>query len=130
MKKQINDLIDRAKNDLIDADLLLNNARFNTSVNRSYYAMFHTAQALLLTKEIINHTHKGVIMQYSKHFVQTGIFDKNTGRTFAKMQDERERSDYEIGFKASQNDAQEAYEQAKEFYKIICDYLVKNQYID
>lgn len=49
---EINELIKRAKKYLNSAELLLENEDFDSSVSRSYYAMFFATEAVLLTKQL------------------------------------------------------------------------------
>ncbi|MHC9543612.1 MAG: HEPN domain-containing protein [Vulcanimicrobiota bacterium] len=39
--------MEKARNDLETSEILFDNGRFAQSVNRSYYAMFHAARALM-----------------------------------------------------------------------------------
>lgn len=94
---------------LLDAKAMLTLNRYKATVSRSYYAMFHAAKAALLSINVETHTHQGVNMQFGKHFIKTGIFDKQLIRTFSKMLDTRQKADYEIGFRANEEEAHHAY---------------------
>ena len=48
---EIESLIERARKYLRSAELLLKEGDHESSVSRAYYAMFYSAQALLLTKK-------------------------------------------------------------------------------
>lgn len=39
--------LEKAKDELDTADLTFRNSKFSQSINRSYYAMFHSVRALL-----------------------------------------------------------------------------------
>lgn len=45
----IETLLHKSREELIDSDVALANGRYNNSVNRSYYSMFHAATAALKT---------------------------------------------------------------------------------
>jgi uncharacterized protein (UPF0332 family) len=47
---EIESLVARSTKYLHSAELLLDNGDYESSVSRSYYAMFYCVQALLLTK--------------------------------------------------------------------------------
>lgn len=115
-----------AKDCLYDAKALLDIGRYRASVSRSYYAIFHAAKAALISMNVEAYTHQGVNIQFGKIFIKSGIFDKSLIRTFSKMLDTRLKADYEIGFKASQGDAQDAFSEAELFYSKIADYLLVN----
>ena len=54
-------LIKRALRYLKSAGILMEDGDFESSVSRTYYAMFYSAQAALLTKQLSFSSHKGVI---------------------------------------------------------------------
>jgi len=78
--KEINSLIERAKRYLKSAEILLEEGDYESSVSRTYYAMFYSAQAMLLTKNLSFSSHKGVISAFGEYFVKTGIFPKEMGK--------------------------------------------------
>ena len=63
-----------AEEELETSRLLVSNQRYRVAVSRSYYAMYYATQALLVTKNVTNRTHKGMIQQFSQHFVKSGEF--------------------------------------------------------
>lgn len=117
MNENIILLLNKSDEFLADAFVLLQNNGFSSTVSRSYYAMFHAAQAMLLTENVVAHTHKGVVLNFSHIFVKSGRFDLLLGKSFAKIQDKREQSDYEIGFRATFEQANDVYITAIEFVK-------------
>jgi uncharacterized protein (UPF0332 family) len=88
--------------------------------------MFHAAQAALLSEEVEAYTHTGVNVQFQKTFVKTGKFPILSGKTFSKILDQRLKSDYEIGFKASPEDARHTFEDASDFVRRIQEFLYGN----
>ncbi len=123
MKEEVKLTLTAAYECLLDAEAMLNLNRYKAAVSRSYYAMYHSAKAALLSVNVETRTHQGVNMQFGKAFVKTGIFDKSLTRTFSKMLDTRQKTDYEIGFNATDDDAKYAYSEALNFYSIISTYL-------
>ena len=77
---EIDSLVKRAKRYIRSAEVLLNDKDYESSVSRTYYAMFYAAQAVLLTKKLTFSSHKGVISAFGKHFIKTEIFPKEMGR--------------------------------------------------
>ncbi|MGA1842563.1 MAG: HEPN domain-containing protein [bacterium] len=53
--------LQKAKEILIEADDNLTQMHYGLSINRSYYAMFTSARALLALKELDSSKHSGVI---------------------------------------------------------------------
>lgn len=90
----INYRLDRACEALEDAKLLAENNRWNTAVNRLYYASFYAVIALLLRNGIETQTHDGVRTQFGLQYIKTGIIDKKFGKLFSKLFDYRLKGDY------------------------------------
>ena len=124
MNENVTVFLDKAFECLADATALLEKSRYTAAVSRSYYAMFHAAQAALLSEEIETYTHTGVNVQFQKTFIKTGKFPGLFGKTFSKILDQRLKSDYEIGFKASPDDAKHTFEEASGFVTSIRDFLM------
>lgn len=77
-----------------EVDVLLANSFYTTAVSRLYYSCFHATKALLLTKDLIPKTHRGVDVLLHEHFVKTNIFDKEQARFFGELMQERIDDDY------------------------------------
>jgi len=98
MTKKQNDYINyrlqRASDTLNDARLLAENERWNSSINRLYYACFYAVSALLYFHSIEAKTHKGVRIKFMNEFIKTGLFDKEYGKLFSDLFDWRQEGDY------------------------------------
>ena len=80
--KEIKELLKRSGRYIASAKLLLDSGDFESSVSRSYYAMFFATEAVILTKDLRFSGHRGVLSAFGQHFVKTGIFSKgNEQRT-------------------------------------------------
>ena len=85
---------DQAREALLAAELLAENGLTRSSVERSYYAAFHGASALLASRGIFPASHDGVIAMFSLHFVKPGALRKEAGRDLQRLQDQRLIADY------------------------------------
>ena len=121
--KEIKSLIERAKKYLKSAKILLKVEDYESSVSRTYYAMFHSAQAMLLTKNLSFSSHKGVISAFGEHFVKTGIFSRELGRELNRALEKRQISDYAYTFVISREEAEEILENGKKFVEKIVQHL-------
>jgi len=121
--KEINSLIEKAKRYLRSAELLLEAGDYESSVSRTYYAMFYSAQAMLLTKNLSFSSHKGVISAFGEQFVKTGIFPREMGRELNKAFEKRQIGDYEYTFVISKVEAKEIFENGKKFIERITQHL-------
>ncbi len=77
-----------------DAQLLMSNGRWNSSVNRLYYSCFYLVSALLYKHAIKADTHNGVKTQFFLHFVKSEIISKEFGKLYSTLLDWRQESDY------------------------------------
>jgi uncharacterized protein (UPF0332 family) len=120
---EISSLIERAKRYLKSAEILLEEGDYESSVSRTYYAMFYSAQAMLLTKNLSLSSHKGVISAFGEQFVKTGIFPKEMGRELNKAFEKRQIGDYEYTFVISKMEAEEILESGKKLVETIIQHL-------
>lgn len=79
----------RAEESFDDALLLIENKKWNTSINRLYYSCFYAVIALLLKNGIETHTHVGARIKFGNEFIKTGKIDKKYGKLFSKLFDYR-----------------------------------------
>jgi uncharacterized protein (UPF0332 family) len=66
--------IESADEDLETAKELLKLNRYRAAVNRAYYAIFSTTNAVLLSKQIERSKHSGVEAAFIQNFIKTGVF--------------------------------------------------------
>jgi uncharacterized protein (UPF0332 family) len=86
--------LQRAREALDEASLLLERNHVNTFVNRVYYACFYSVTALLLTRDLSSAKHSGVRSLFHQHFVKTDLINIELGQTFDKLFDNRQKGDY------------------------------------
>ncbi len=86
--------LSKAKDTLVEVELLINNNLWNTVVNRLYYACYYAIKALLIDKGIKAETHNGVRQMFGLHF-KTGIIEKELGKFYSDVFDMRQTGDYE-----------------------------------
>jgi uncharacterized protein (UPF0332 family) len=112
---QIPALIAKAQRYLKSADLLLRDGDYESSVSRTYYAMFYCAEAALLTRNLTFSSHKSVIAAFGEHFIKTGVFSKEMGRELNRAFEKRQLGDYESTSVVSDEDADELLSRGREF---------------
>lgn len=115
--------LDMAKERLESAEILLDNNQFKDSIGRSYYAMFSSARALLALEGVDYSKHAGVISHFQKEYIKTGIFDKKYSKYISQAFQIRNNVDYADLYVVSQAEASEQYMRAKEFFKMVENYL-------
>ena len=116
-------LIERARKYIQSAGMLLESGDYESSVSRAYYAMFFSAEAALLCKDLSSSSHGGVLSTFGEHFVKPGIFPKAMGRALNRAYGKRQLDDYEHRFVISRKDAQEVLKDAISFVDEVARYL-------
>ena len=124
-KKLIIGYIQKAESKLKVAKKLFKSGDYEDAVSRAYYAVFHAAQALLLSEGEKAESHKGVVTLFGLLFVKTGKFNKNIGKYLANLKDDREMGDYEVFSYIDIKTAKTGVNEAKEFIKAAKIYFKK-----
>ena len=88
---------------------------YSTSINRSYYAVFYAAKALLLKKGKNPKTHSGTIAMFGLEYVLNDNFDKRINKILSRLEDDRESADYDFSFQSTEEKAKKDLENAKIF---------------
>ena len=109
--------MERAFEMLIAAEDNLKIGQYKTSLNRSYYAIFHAMRAANIIKGFDSSKHSGVIAFFNKEYLKENIIDRKNSSFF------REKSDYDDFFIASKKDAENQLKNAKIFLSVVEDYL-------
>ncbi len=112
-----------AEEKLKSAKILLDAGQYRDSIGRSYYAIFSSIRAVLAKDKVDYAKHAGVIAYFQKAYIKTGIFDKKLSKYITVAFQIRNNCDYNDFYIVSKEDAINQYEQAKELYKIISEYL-------
>jgi len=119
----VESLLERAHRYIKSSRMLISDGDYESSVSRSYYAMFFCAEALLLAKELSFSSHKAVISAFGEQFVKTGIFPGDMGRDLSRAFEQRQISDYEYRFVIPREAAQASLESAESFVVSVEDHL-------
>ena len=114
---------ERAKEELQTAEILFQTARFRSSINRSYYAIFHAIRAVNALDGFDSSKHSGVISHFNQEYVKTGVFEKEASKIIRNASTLREQADYEDFYKATQEEAADVFEQASKFVSAVEEYL-------
>jgi uncharacterized protein (UPF0332 family) len=116
-------MFDKAQRSLEVARMLADQGHFDFSASRIYYAMFYTAEALLLHRGLSFSSHSAVIASYGKEFSKTGTLDPKFHKYLIAAQDYRSQGDYSYGPSVPQEDVQNAIRWAGEFIEAARNYL-------
>ena len=120
----------QARAALDDAKCLMDAARTPSSViNRSYYAMFYAALALLQTIGKTPSKHTGVLSLVDQEFVLTGQISRESGRNLHRVFDLRQQSDYRVDPAIDDEAARIAWGQAGELVDEVAGYLMLQGFV-
>jgi len=115
--------LDTAKRNLNSSETLIKAEDYLSSINRSYYAIFHCMRALLALDGLDFKKHSAVISKFRELYMKTAIFDVELSDIIANLFDTRNEADYEDFFVISKEETKEQLENAKKFYNAIEAYL-------
>ena len=115
--------MERAKEMLVAAEENLKIGQYKTSLNRSYYAIFHSMRAANIIKGFDSSKHSGVIGFFNREYLKEEIMDRQLSVIIKTSSFLREKSDYDDFFIASKKDAQVQIENAKVFLNAVEKYL-------
>lgn len=115
MKEESRKLIDKAIRAIEAAEILLKAGSIDFAAGRAYYAMFFTAEALLLDKGLSYSKHSAVHASFGKLFSKAGLIDKKFHSWLLDAFDQRIIGDYGVEAVITQVDVEQMIKQAKEF---------------
>ena len=101
--------MERAFEMLIAAEDNLKIGQYKTSLNRSYYVIFHAMRAANIIKGFDSSKHSGVIAFFNKEYLKENIIDRKMSPIIKNSSFFREKSDYDDFFIASKKDAENQY---------------------
>lgn len=115
--------LNNAKETLQVAVDCYNNDHLRDAINRAYYAAFYSAKSILAIDEVDFKRHKDVVAYFNKEYVSTGKISKETGKMLARLQQKREKSDYDDFYIASKEEAEEQIKAAEIILREIENFL-------
>lgn len=109
----------RAKDTLDDALILAEKEKWNSTINRLYYAAHYAVIALLLDSGYNPTTHNGAKSNFSEYFVKTGKIEKEFGKMYSQLFTWRQKGDYDDLFDFSKEKVIPYFEPVKELIETI-----------
>ncbi len=111
---------------LSEAELLLEAGHYRGALNRSYYAMFYSLQALVVKNRLKVSKHSGVISYFDREYVKKGLIDKKFSKWLHRLFDLRQDADYGDMYMPSENQCRQSVEQSRAFVREIRTYFEKS----
>ncbi|MFC2138556.1 HEPN domain-containing protein [Bacteroidota bacterium] len=125
-KDLINYRLDRAQETYEDALILRERGKWNSIVNRLYYAAFYAVSALLLDSDLQPTTHTGSKSNFSEYFIKSGKVDKKYGKIYSQLFSWRQKGDYADLFDFDKEIVDPYFLPVKEFIDLIIEILEKS----
>lgn len=115
--------LERAKEDLADAELCYKNRRYLSANNRAYYSIFHAIRSVLAIERVDFKRHKDVITYFNQHYLKTEKFPKQISRKITQASKVREDSDYDDEFIPTDEQTKNQIDTARELIELVEKYL-------
>ena len=118
--------LEKMRQNLADAELLVESGSISAATGRLYYAVFHAVHALFVANGIVSKSHHGMNHQFNEHFVKAGIFDPVYGRLVARLENMREKAEYDVIFTITRDEYEALKPTALELIQQIEKYKINN----
>ncbi|MBQ7343792.1 MAG: HEPN domain-containing protein [Clostridia bacterium] len=105
------------------AKSLLQSENYKSAANRAYYTVFHAMRAVLAFDKIDMKHHSGIIAEFRRLYIKTGVFDVELSKIISVLSDSRNDSDYDDFFIVSKEEVTEEIKCAELFLNAIKEYL-------
>jgi len=111
--------IQRSKETMLEARLMINEGYLNGAINRLYYACYYIVIALLIKNGISTQTHAGTKQMLGLHFVVNGKLSPKISSIYATLFEKRHSSDYDDFAFYDKELLESLYPQAIEFIETL-----------
>lgn len=116
--------IQRSKETMLEARLMIDKGYLNGAMNRLYYACYYSVSALLIQNGISAQTHGGTKQMLGLHFVVTNKISPKISNIYSTLFEKRHSSDYEDFVYYDVETVEILYTQAYDFLETIEKLLV------
>lgn len=116
--------LETAKNCLYDARVLIDHESYKSSANRSYYAVFHAMRAVLVFDEFDSKKHSGIISEFRKRYIKTGILGTEISKIVDIQFSVRTHSDYDDFYVISKSESLNQLNEAEKMVEEVEKYLI------
>ena len=127
MEGSIKDLarirLEHAKEMLLAAKKNFESDELKTSLNRSYYAIFHAIRSVNCLDGFDSSKHSGVIAHFNQYTLKTGKMNPRLSDTIKTAMYCREKSDYDDFYVVSRKETEKQLVLAEEFVEAVQEYL-------
>ncbi len=115
--------LERAVEFFGDSVALYNEGRYRSAASRLYFSAFHAMRAVLALDGIDRKHHSGIISEFRKLYVKTGVFDRTVSSIIATISLMRHDSDYDDYIPIDKEDLDDMIPKVKKMINDIQNYL-------
>ena len=115
----------RAWDTFDDAKILASRGKWNSTINRLYYAVYYAVMALLLKNDLKPTTHNGAKSNFTEHYIKSQIIDKKYGKLYSQLFTWRQKGDYDDLFDFQEKQVSEYFKPVEELISLIESMLKK-----
>lgn len=119
----------RAKDTLDDARILAEKNKWNSAINRLYYASYYAVTALLLDADLKPSTHNGVKSNFTEYFIRTNLIPRDYGKIYSQLFTWRQKGDYDDLFDFSEEKVIPYFQPVSELINLIEKRIEKHNLI-
>ena len=125
MNEHVQAHLRKAQERLKDAEGMFSLDRYAGTVNRTYYAMFEAASAMLASLGLVFESHQGVIGKFGELLAKTGRVEPRFGHNLKVAFELREDADYALDARAEipRHSAEAELRKAREFVTMAENFL-------
>ncbi len=123
----IQNLLEKSKNALDDANYALNDNRLENANNRIYYSIFYCVAALGYKFDFVTSKHSQLLGWFNKTIIhEKQLFDLKLYQVYKSAYEFRMKSDYEYTYKPVKEHTQLLYNEAEKLIEQVQDYIKNN----
>lgn len=118
--------IEQANETILDVELLLENKRLRSAINRIYYGMFYILLALGTKHQFETSKHAQLLGWFNKNFIHKGLIDSGYGKIINKAYNRRTKGDYDTFVDFEESIVIEMFNEMKDFIAEISKFINKS----
>ncbi len=93
--------------------------KWNSTINRLYYATYYAVIALLLDSDFKPTTHNGAKSNFSEFFIKSGKIDSRYGKIYSQLFTWRQKGDYDDLFDFQKDKVIPYFEPVSDFISLV-----------
>lgn len=118
--------LEQANETILDVELLVENKRLRSAINRIYYGMFYALLALGTAHQFETSKHAQLIGWFNKNFIHNGLIAPKYGKIINKAFNRRTKGDYDSFVEFEENIVYEMLNEMKDFISEISSFIHKS----